>query len=149
MILYDKRHLGLRILQLIILIFAINTVATKLYWYYTMWWFDIPMHTLGGIFLGLLFVYILFRKMGDRVDWNTKTFLYGLLFVFIVGVLWEIFEFNIDTFITFKSQNILDTLSDLCFDLTGGAIAIQYSKKYIQQIKSKIQSNSNLSDTQV
>lgn len=142
-----QKHLAVRLLELIIVIFAANWFATKLSWYYTMWWFDMPMHTLGGVFLGLLFVYILVRF--GYTKRNLKLFLYGILFVFIIGVLWEIFEFNIETFITFNPQNILDTLSDLCFDLAGGTAILLYLQKYFTTESQTSVQDSKLSNTQV
>ena len=124
-----------------------NWVATIFFWYYTIWWFDIPMHFLGGVFLGLVFGYVLLRH-GIK-NFSQKTFFYGILAIFIVGILWEIFEFNIDTFITFRDQNIIDTLSDICFDLAGGLFALQYLKKYLPFMISSNTINSNLEDTQV
>jgi len=112
-----------------------------------MWWFDMPMHTLGGVFLGLFFTYLRVRFMG--INWNTRSFLYGILFIFIIGGLWEIFEFNIDTFITFRAQNILDTLSDLCFDIVGGMAVLLYVEKYFKTEHQMHTNNSNLSNTQV
>ncbi|MDQ5930921.1 MAG: hypothetical protein QG674_85, partial [Patescibacteria group bacterium] len=33
------------------------------YWYSAIWWFDIPMHILGGAFLALLLGAIFFKKL--------------------------------------------------------------------------------------
>lgn len=138
---YSYKHLGFRILYLILAVFLVNLAAMKFFWYYTMWWFDIPMHFAGGLFLGLLFAYIWLRI--GNIKWNTKDFIYGILFVFIVGALWEVFEFNIDTFVTFSPQNILDTLSDMCFDLAGGVLALRYVQKYIPVSKDQNKEDGN------
>lgn len=47
---------------LILFIWLINTVASSFYWYSAMWWFDIPMHILGGLFLALIFGATFFQK---------------------------------------------------------------------------------------
>lgn len=140
---YTQKHLILRMLQLVVFICLINWVAVIFHWYSIIWWFDIPMHFFGGIFIGMLYVYFLVR-WGAPV-WSVKTFILGLIAVFVVGLLWEVFEFSLDTWISFRPQQPLDTLSDLCFDIAGGALALWYaSRRFL-----KSNADGNFSDTQV
>lgn len=124
--LYAPKHLIVRILQLVAFIFIINWIAMIFHWYSIIWWFDIPMHFLGGVFIGMLYVYFLVRR-GTPV-WSLKAVIWGLIAVFAIGLLWEVFEFSLDTWITFRPQNLIDTLSDLCFDLAGATLALWYSR---------------------
>lgn len=122
---YPKKHLIIRTLELVALIFLINWIAMTFHWYSIIWWFDMPMHFLGGIFIGMLYVYMIIRR--GTALWSFKAVMWGLAAVLTIGVLWEVFEFSLDTWVTFRPQNPLDTLSDLCFDVAGGALALWYA----------------------
>ena len=124
--LIDRQKLLKRLSYLIILIFIFNLVAGKLYWYSSIWWFDMPMHFLGGVWVGLILIY-LFRVHGL----SNKTILGLLLGVLLVGVGWEFFEFAFVNPIAGNPFNTLDTLSDIFFDLAGGAFALLYFLKRI------------------
>jgi hypothetical protein len=122
-----KKHLIARSAWLILFIFAINYMAMKFFWYSMVWWFDMPMHFLGGFWLGLtaLWVYLFYRASPGMVS-ARKMLIVGLCAVLIIGMGWEVFEIGIDRFITYSVFNPLDTASDLFFDLAGGATAILY-----------------------
>ncbi len=120
---------------LILFFIALTTLALlhqlalmySLYWVYA--WFDVPMHFLGGVIIGLGTQTALFRRvMPIRVE----TIWMCLVVVFAVGIAWEIFEwwFVLADAVNYK----LDTLSDLVFDLMGGTvgymIATLYKKQY-------------------
>lgn len=106
-------------LWLVIGIFFLNALAMKYHWYFSLWWYDMPMHFLGGVFIGFLAL-VIFPK---------KPVLNAFLCVLIIGILWEVFEFSLDTFITYNPHNYLDTLSDIAFDLAGGLSAVFYYLK--------------------
>ena len=112
----NKQDLLKTSLWLVIAIFFLNSMAMKFHWYFTIWWFDMPMHFLGGIFIGLLALAFSPRR----------PVLTAFLSVLMIGVLWELFEFSLDTFITYNPHNFLDTFSDLVFDLVGGLTASLY-----------------------
>ena len=44
----DRKRLFKIAAYLIATLFLLNYAATKLYWYSSIWWFDMPMHLLGG-----------------------------------------------------------------------------------------------------
>jgi hypothetical protein len=48
-----------RLVFLILFIFIFNLGAMKLYWYQSIWWFDMPMHFIGGVVIVFLLVYLL------------------------------------------------------------------------------------------
>ena len=107
-------------------IFTADRVGTMFYWYYTIWWFDIPMHFLGGMWVGLFFLYVLNNKKGFL-----KHFFVILSCVLLVGILYELFEIYAHNYIARDPFNSLDTVSDLFFDLAGGALAVLYFPKRI------------------
>ena len=84
------------------------------------------MHFLGGFWVGLLALYIFSpTKISPRI------FLKLLLFVLIVGIGWEIFEMVVNDVIAQNPFDLLDTTSDIFFDLAGGALSILYFLKRI------------------
>jgi hypothetical protein len=85
------------------------------------------MHTLGGVFIASLSLwYYFFRKAeaGQIVFLKIRAFAVSLLSVAVIGIGWELFEFSVDTFITFSKHDPVDTSSDLFFDAIGGTFAV-------------------------
>jgi len=125
----NKQDLLKTSLWLVIAIFFLNSMAMKFHWYFTIWWFDMPMHFLGGVFIGLVsLAFLTNQEVGHPLGGPTsgKVILTAFLSVLMIGVLWELFEFSLDTFITYNPHNFLDTFSDLVFDLVGGLTASLY-----------------------
>lgn len=106
---------------LVLFIWLVNTSANYFYWYSAMWWFDIPMHIMGGMFLGLFGGALFFKKLRDLS--NKEALVTILLFVLIIGLGWEVFEYIVQTII--KGQqlaNIPDSIKDMVMDLLGGLL---------------------------
>jgi hypothetical protein len=95
-----------------------------------MWWFDMPMHFLGGFFIGLGLIWLLSYK-DLNLELSFKLILKIILGVLIIGVLWEVFEILVNNMLAQNPFNTLDTISDIFFDLTGGTFAILYFFKRI------------------
>ncbi len=125
----DKQKLFKRIVFLMLFIFLANNVALELYWYYSIWYFDMLMHFLGGLWEGLFFIYVFYVRK------QILTHLFSIiLFVLLIGILYEVFEFFLSV-ISHDPFSILDTTSDIFFDLLGGSFAILYFFKRITSIK--------------
>jgi hypothetical protein len=135
----DRTKLFKPIIFLAIFILLANTMAQKLYWYYSIWWFDMPVHFLGGLWQGIFFLWYFsevrlpFCRRPIR-EMNRETIMYGILFVLLVGVSWEAGEFLTNNLIGRESLSILDTTSDIFFDLAGGSLAFLYYVKHIMSI---------------
>ena len=121
----DRKRLFKTLTRLIVLIFILNYIATKLYWYVSIWFFDMPMHFLGGLFLGLSIIWILSYK-NLSLELSLKLIFKILLGVLVIGVSWEIFEILFNNIIAQMPFNTLDTISDVFFDLAGGTFSIFY-----------------------
>lgn len=122
----DKKLLNI-LAGLISFIFLANLLAMKFFWYFSLPWFDMPMHFLGGLWVALAAIYAFRPK---RPWWP------AFLAVLVVGVLWEVFEFSLDTFITLKVWDRADTLSDLFFDFLGASVgAVYYARISLWQRK--------------
>lgn len=124
----ERKNLFKRLALFILFIFALNFLANKFFWYSSIWYLDMIMHFLGGFWVGL-FVFYLLKEEAISFRLIFKI----LLFVFFVGIGWEIYEVLVDKVITKDSFNILDTSSDLFFDLSGGLYAILYLWKKMQK----------------
>jgi len=87
------------------------------------------MHFLGGFWLGLVVAYI------DSPKKLSLTSVFRILiFVFLIGLSWEVFEIFTYNNITNIPLNILDTSSDILFDLAGGLYAIFYFFRKIMHV---------------
>jgi hypothetical protein len=97
---------------------AVHIAALHFYLYWHYLWLDIPMHILGGICVALGFsVLPLFRvRLGG---WSRTV--YGYLgFVIVIGLLWELFEYQAGVSLAGESSFVLDTSLDMIFDVFGG-----------------------------
>lgn len=108
----------------IVFIFLVNLLANKFYWYYSIWYFDIIMHFLGGFWVGLVFIWLFYAE-----SLSLRLVLKIILGVLLVGILWEVFEILVNNNIAQNPFNTPDTTSDLLFDLSGGLCAILYPWK--------------------
>jgi hypothetical protein len=102
-----------------------------LYWEYR--WLDIPMHFLGGVWVGLMGLYaVLHTKMGERyIPAQFRTPLYAALGgALILGLVWEGYEiaFKFFEWGWFPDAYALDTLLDVVMDMLGGVLAWRWYK---------------------
>lgn len=122
----DRRKLSVRICLLVIFIFITNFLAGKFHWYSSLPWFDMFMHFLGGFWLALGIMYVFPPKIKSSIS-----ILKILLGVLVIGLIWEFFEIIVDANFSKNIFDLEDTLSDLCFDLAGGLVALFYFFKRI------------------
>jgi uncharacterized membrane protein YjdF len=106
-------------------IFITDLLAQHFYWYFSIWYFDMIMHFLSGLWVGLFFTWF----FGDKVE--SKIVIKTVLFVLLVGVLWEVFEFFTKNYMGGDPFDTFDTLSDVFFDLLGAIVAVFYFLKRI------------------
>ncbi len=132
----DRKKLFKTLAYIVSFIFIINLLAGKLYWYSSIWWFDMPMHFLGGFWIGLMALWLASSKL--ELSLGSKSLipvaLKVLLFVLFIGIGWEIFEILVNEVITDNPFDYLDTSSDIFFDLAGGTVAIFYFFKIIMRL---------------
>lgn len=139
----ERKRLFKTLANSIILLFLLNYFAVKFYWYYSIWYFDMPMHFLGGFSTGLVVIWLLSFFNSSFI--LTSKLIFKIIFgVLLIGILWEVFEILVNNITVQNSFNILDTTSDIFFDLAGGLFAIFYFffyflKKIIQNTESKLQ----------
>ncbi len=129
-----RKEFFVRLAGLIFFIAAANFIANKFHWYSAIWYFDIFMHFLGGLWLGGLFLWLLWP-----VQLSTKTVAKVLAGVVLVGIGWEIFELMFVNYVAQNSFDVVDTTMDLVLDILGGLSAVLYfHKKIINSSKNTI-----------
>ena len=106
---------------LVVGIFLLNKAANTFFWYVSISWFDMLMHTLGGVFVALWGSALLFPLLKGQ-----KALLWVIVitaFVLIIGLLWEVFEFSVQGLPHIETiANIPDSLSDMVCDMVGGVL---------------------------
>ena len=106
-------------------IFALNMLADLFFWYDTIWWFDILMHFLGGLFVSMLIIW-LFYQMFVRFP-KRIVFLYVVLGVLIIALSWELFEFSVWTVFDLKEIiDMQDSIADVVMGCLGSVLGAQY-----------------------
>ncbi|MFA7193777.1 MAG: hypothetical protein WC087_02585 [Candidatus Paceibacterota bacterium] len=112
------------------LIAVLHYLALKLYFYWTISWFDILMHLLGGYLIGLIALYLLLNFLDKEIISNRRISLILVLsFVLIVGLGWELWELFVN--LTDIIEDRLDTAIDIVMDSIGGYFAFLYGKKHL------------------
>lgn len=94
---------------------VLHNIAIHLYLYWSVWWFDIPMHFFGGVIVALGFFTLRDLKLFPN-SW--LRLLPILLLVLGVACIWEFYEVFIG--IPMLADYIFDTSLDLVMGLVGG-----------------------------
>lgn len=128
----------------IIFIFAAFFLGEVHSYYTQYWWWDIILHSSSGFLLGIagfLLIYILNEE--KRIHLKMKpafVALFAFAFAVMLGAVWEIFEFSMDTIFSVHMQKsgLLDTMSDLMVDTLGALVISLLGYFYIRTDKSLI-----------
>lgn len=123
---HTQKHFPLWIIPaLVVFIFLVNLFATYFHLYFLIWWLDIPVHILGGLWVALLTLVLYYHS--EYVSHKDHSPLFALAIAIcsalIVGLMWEIYEFVVDRALEINDMQLGDSLKDLCDDLLGGIIA--------------------------
>jgi hypothetical protein len=97
---------------------VIHIIALELFLYWRFWWFDIPVHFIGGIVvaLGVFTLHDLRIVIPTRLLQLVPV----LLLVILVAMVWEVYEVLIG--IPIESDAVLDVLTDLSMGILGGLV---------------------------
>lgn len=90
---------------------ALNIIAQEYYLFWRYEWFDVPMHYLGGLAIGVFLIGFLIRF---------RPLLFSLSFL-AIAVGWEIFEFVFG--LPKETNYVFDTALDLLMDTMGAVTA--------------------------
>jgi hypothetical protein len=131
-----KQKLFIEQFVLVAIIAVLHYLALQFFLYWSVWWFDIPMHFLGGLWVALFaswfFFFSGFVYRNVELLGKTKIFLITIASVIVVGVLWEVWEVWADLVSMDDIGYFFDTALDLIMDTLGGIVAFIYAKKYLK-----------------
>ncbi len=104
------------------LIAFLHFIAIEFYFYWSLWWYDIVVHFLGGLFIGLGALWIVFFSgFFSYFQYSKKRALcVALLSIFVVGIAWEVFELWAG--VPFTKNYIADTITDIIIDILGALV---------------------------
>lgn len=126
----NRNKLKIRLAAVTFILYFFNAISIKFHWYTSVWWLDMLMHALGGLWTCFILLWFIPLKK-DTKHYLVKIFL-GIL---VVGIGWEVFEFLVNNkYLAKEPFDIVDTLSDIFFDSLGGISGLLY---FSQRIKLK------------
>lgn len=134
-----RKNIFIFLIGLIVLIAGLNEIALNFYLYWRIWWFDVLMHFLGGLWVGLTALWIYFLSGYIKNIKKDKVFIFGisLFTVLVIGIGWEVFEYIIDAHIGMKQGYWEDTFIDLFMDILGASLASVFFLKNIRENRIK------------
>ncbi len=112
---------------LVIFIYATLFLGEVHEFYTKFWWWDVILHTGSGVafgFIGFLILYYFYRnKKFEAPNWLISLFAFSVSLA--IGVVWEIFEFAMDSFfgLNMQKSGLVDTMWDLIVNTVGALIA--------------------------
>lgn len=116
------------LLSIIALIALLHILALNLYLYFYFWWLDLFIHFLGGAWVALACLWLLF--ISGKISWDRRhsraAFIAAIMTSFIIGLGWEAFEYWSGLIFVSVADYARDTVSDLIVDVSGGAAAALY-----------------------
>ena len=123
----DSKNLLQAVFYTVVSIATFHILAVIFYLYWFIWWFDMPLHFLGGLCVGFFSMWISSLFLALKSKKNLKKILLSAIFgALFVGLLWELFEYvNGITYNTIGSYK-LDTIKDLILDMFGGYVSYLY-----------------------
>lgn len=114
--------------------------------YYTrFWWWDVALHATSGVLLGIVgFLLVHLLNETDDVGVQMKpgfVAFFAFCFAVMVGALWEIFEFTMDSMLGMNMQKpmlgdpsgLTDTMWDLIVDSLGALVISIYGWRYLRK----------------
>lgn len=96
---------------------VVHNIAMQLFLYWHIWWFDIAVHTLGGVVVALGFFALRDLRMFPN---KFLSFVPVMLLVLGVAVMWEVFE--VVAGIPNAGEYVTDTAIDVTVGLLGGMV---------------------------
>ncbi len=121
-----KKKFPFWVLALIVgIIGIVNGIAEYWHLYFYIWWLDIPMHLLGGFWVGLsvLALYYSSKFITDKDCSVQAVFIISITGALVIGVGWELFEWGTKHIAGIIHLDIVDTLADICNDVIGAVFA--------------------------
>lgn len=130
----DKKSYPWPLFLFILIILIFQVIAEYFYWYWRIWWFDMPMHFAGGLWAGLSILWLVFLsgKFKRNIPQSARSiFTIGVCSVLVIAIVWEIFEYIVQIIFPHGvPYDIVDSLSDIFWGFMGGIVAsFSFSRK--------------------
>ena len=119
----------------LLIILVVHMIGLQYLWYHKLGWVNVVMHTVGGLWVAAVAVYLRGRyapqSQGTMPWWLVIVYIVGA--TMIVGVAWEWGEYLLDMFFSprgfkFRLQlGLGDTMGDLLSDFCGGLLFALYA----------------------
>ena len=120
---YLNKPFPLALFFFLLFIFVLNAAAIIFHWYMKFFWFDMVTHTLGGMWVGSVALWLFVSIDEKEKLFDVKQiFFISLAAVICVGLLWEIYEVGVDMLTNSLSYDFIDGLSDIFFDILGASL---------------------------
>ncbi len=123
-------------LIVLVALIALHLISSYFSWYWSYPWVALIVHILGGLWIGLIFLWFAayLNQINSMIEYKTKSLLIALVSSALFGILWELVEnlANI-TFINDAGYG-LNTATDILMDVIGGILAYLY---FIKRSKTK------------
>lgn len=122
LLMHPRTFSGAAILLLSLLVAGLNLLALRYFLYWRTWWYDIPMHFLGGLICAAIVLWFVAYEVPPGLRSKVNRLALTVIATLIIGILWEIFEYK--TGITKGEIGYWqDTIHDIGMDLAGGLAA--------------------------
>ena len=111
------------------LVATLHITALSLHLYFVYSWFDIMMHFIGGL-LAAMFGVWLYEKFGKEAlknDVHYNVLFNVVIFVTIVGLLWESFELLLGLTLDNRVLYVEDTILDFVMNTIGAVAGYFYA----------------------
>lgn len=134
---YNWNYMRDRLLQklalFVFLVFILNTAGSFFSWYNLLPWYDNFMHFLGGAWLAMVSVWLLFRLTRNEAF----PFFIFISLIFVGTILWEFLEYFVQhvTNAPGALANIPDSISDVIFGMIGGVASLFFIRKKLRAQK--------------
>ena len=116
----------------IIFIFLAQFLGSVVNLYNTIWWYDLFVHFLSGVFTGIVSLYVLkwFGKYYEKNKWFNSLFV--ISFSLMIASLWEFGEFSAYNLFNMDVQHhlttgVFDTMQDMLVAFFGSIIVAVYN----------------------
>ena len=113
------------LVTLIFTIFFLQVAATYWHLFFYIWWLDIPMHILGGLWIALFALASYYGSLAIKEKEYSQLFvtIFAVAMTLSIGLFWEIYEFGVDHAVGDTEVGLADALMDLTNDLVGALLA--------------------------
>ena len=115
-------------ITLILYIFGALFLGSQQQFYDHFWWWDKMLHGFSGLILGNVgFLIVHYLSSSTKINITLSPIfvaIFSFCFAVTMGVIWEIYEYSMDTFFGFYMQrsSLDDTMTDLILDTIGAFI---------------------------